>query len=130
MSESFSLPAAPYKGLARFDDSETDERFFFGRDRETEMVADNLVASRLTVLYGPSGVGKSSLLRAGVVRRLRALVPAGQRTVAGEAALAVVVDAWRDDPAATIAAAAGARLPGPDDALADVLAERVGQIDG
>ena len=34
------------------------------------------MASRLTVLYGPSGVGKSSLLRAGVVQRLRALVPA------------------------------------------------------
>ena len=31
------------------------------------------MASRLTVLYGPSGVGKSSLLRAGVARRLRAL---------------------------------------------------------
>ena len=30
------------------------------------------MASRLTVLYGSSGVGKSSLLRAGVARRLRA----------------------------------------------------------
>ena len=34
------------------------------------------MASRLTVLYGPSGVGKSSLLRAGVAQRLRSLVPA------------------------------------------------------
>ena len=50
--------------------------FFFGRERESELVAANLMASRLTVLYGPSGVGKSSLLRAGVARRLRALVPA------------------------------------------------------
>ena len=40
--------------------------------------ASNLVASRLTVLYGPSGVGKSSLLRAGVVLRLRALVTGGR----------------------------------------------------
>ncbi len=79
MSDGAALPHGPYKGLARFDDSELDERFFFGRDRETELVASNLVASRLTVLYGPSGVGKSSLLRAGVVRRLRALVPAGRR---------------------------------------------------
>ena len=70
-----AVPISPYKGLARFDDSELDEQFFFGRDREIELVPDNLVASRLTILYGPSGVGKSSLLRAGVVRRLRALVP-------------------------------------------------------
>jgi ABC-type phosphate transport system ATPase subunit len=77
MNGAESIPSRPYKGLARFDDSELDERFFFGRDREIELVAANLVASRLTVLYGPSGVGKSSLLRAGVVRRLRALVPAG-----------------------------------------------------
>ena len=69
-------PPTPFKGLARFGDSELDERFFFGRERETEVVAANLMASRLTVLYGPSGVGKSSLLRAGVARRLRALVPA------------------------------------------------------
>ena len=54
----------------------TDWRFFFGRERESELVAANLMASRLTVLYGPSGVGKSSLLRAGVARRLRTLVPA------------------------------------------------------
>ena len=64
--------ASPYKGLAPFDDSDRDARFFFGRERETELVAANLMASRLTVLYGPSGVGKSSLLRAGVTRRLRA----------------------------------------------------------
>ena len=103
------IPDRPYKGLARFDDSELDERFFFGRDRETELVAANLVASRLTVLYGPSGVGKSSLLRAGVVRRLRALVPAGGGASDGDGALPVVVDQWRDDPLAAIAAAAGAR---------------------
>ena len=35
---------------------------------ETEIVAANLLASRLTLLYGPSGVGKTSLLRAGVAR--------------------------------------------------------------
>ena len=43
---------------------------FFGREREREIITANLLASRLTVLYGPSGVGKSSVLRAGVVRQL------------------------------------------------------------
>src|SRR3712207_9023495 len=44
---------------------------FFGREHETEVIAANLQAARLTVLYGPSGVGKSSVLRAGVMHRLR-----------------------------------------------------------
>ncbi len=59
---------SPYKGLSAFDESELDALLFFGRESETEIVAANALASRLTVLYGPSGVGKSSLLRAGVVR--------------------------------------------------------------
>jgi WD40 repeat protein len=63
----------PYKGLAAFDANDVDARLFFGRERETEIVVANALASRLTVLYGPSGVGKSSLLRAGVVQRLRTL---------------------------------------------------------
>jgi WD40 repeat protein len=65
-------PPSPYKGLAPFDDTELDAYLFFGRSWETEVVSANVLASRLTVLYGPSGVGKSSLLRAGVVRTLRA----------------------------------------------------------
>jgi WD40 repeat protein len=62
---------SPYKGLAPFGDSDLDALLFFGRGRETETIAANLQASRLTVLYGPSGVGKSSILRAGAVHRLR-----------------------------------------------------------
>jgi WD40 repeat protein len=112
------LPASPFKGLSYFGDSDHDRRFFFGRDRESEVVAANLMASRLTVLYGPSGVGKSSLLRAGVTRRLRSLVPAGGGDGGVEVA---VVDSWRDDPIAAVRAAAGAR---DDVSLADALAER------
>jgi hypothetical protein len=63
--------SSPFKGLAPFDDSDADALLFFGREWETDVVAANVLASRLTVLYGPSGVGKSSLLRAGVVRTLR-----------------------------------------------------------
>ena len=59
-------PASPYKGLAAFEDSDLDALLFFGREREQEIIAANLLAYRLTVLYGASGVGKSSVLRAGV----------------------------------------------------------------
>ena len=113
------LPPSPFKGLAYFGDSEHDWLLFFGRERESEVVAANLMASRLTVLYGPSGVGKSSLLRAGVARRLRTLVPA----VGGEDedAEVVIVDSWRDDPILAVAIAAGAPTDIP---LADALAER------
>jgi WD40 repeat protein len=52
---------------------EEDTAYFFGRDHETELVVANLTAARLTLLYAPSGVGKSSVLRAGVVPRLREL---------------------------------------------------------
>ena len=68
-----SVPDTPYKGLAPFGDSPTDALLFFGRGHERDAIVANLLASRLTVLYGPSGVGKSSLLRAGVAQRLRAV---------------------------------------------------------
>ena len=70
------IPESPYKGLASFEDSELDALLFFGREREIAAVAANVLANRLTVLYGPSGVGKSSLLGAGVARRLREIVDA------------------------------------------------------
>ena len=114
-----TLPPSPFKGLAYFRDVEHDRLFFFGRERESELVAANLTAARLTVLYGPSGVGKSSLLRAGVSGKLRSLVSSGPPGSAE--AVVAIVDNWRDDPVAAVAAAAGARADVP---LADALAER------
>ena len=72
MSAVIAPPASPFKGLAAFEDSELDALFFFGRERECEVLVANLLAARLTIVYGESGVGKSSLLAAGVVRELRA----------------------------------------------------------
>ena len=55
---------SPYKGLMPY--TEADAAFFFGRDAEREVIIANLRAARLTLLYGESGVGKSSVLGAGV----------------------------------------------------------------
>ena len=93
-----NTPTSPYKGLNAFEDTELDALLFFGRERETEIVVANLIASRLTVLYGPSGVGKSSLLRAAVARSLRALP---------EEPLVVVFSSWSDDPTVALSEAVG-----------------------
>ncbi len=58
----------PYKGLAPY--TQRDRNYFFGRERDQEIIISNLYASHLTVLYGASGVGKSSVLLAGVVPSL------------------------------------------------------------
>jgi len=94
------IPDSPYKGLASFEDSELDALLFFGREREAATVAANVLANRLTVLYGPSGVGKSSLLHAGVARRLREL----------SGAPVVVHDSWAEDPAAGLSASVRAEF--------------------
>jgi WD40 repeat protein len=116
------LTVSPFKGLAPFDDSERDQAFFFGRDRETEVICANLMASRLTVLYGETGVGKSSVLRAGVAQELRR--KAGAHAV-------VLFDNWKDDPAAglnaAISKAAGVRATST---LADTLEAGAAQVGG
>ena len=65
---------SPYRGLNSFEDGE--EAFFFGRDAAVTNVLTRLTsklsAPGLLMVSGASGVGKSSLLRAGVVPRLRA----------------------------------------------------------
>ena len=59
---------SPYVGLQPY--RERDRKFFFGREDESRIIVSNLYAAPLTILYGASGVGKSSLLRAGVIPEL------------------------------------------------------------
>src|SRR5438270_2893686 len=63
------LPESPYRPLEAF--SESDAEWFFGRESEQRLICSNLLAFRLTVLYGRSGVGKSSVLQAGVIPLIR-----------------------------------------------------------
>jgi WD40 repeat protein len=86
--------ATPYMGLVPY--GEDDAAFFFGRSEEKQVVIGNLRAARLTILYGPSGVGKTSLIQAGVLHDLRAQVR--DNVAAGRAPFAICAfRAWRED---------------------------------
>ncbi|WP_030942297.1 WD40 repeat domain-containing protein [Streptomyces sp. NRRL S-646] len=69
----------PYRGLASY--RQQDARWFFGRERSTNALVDQLHAAEktggLVMLVGASGAGKSSLLNAG-------LVPAAQNGALGD----------------------------------------------
>ncbi len=50
-----SLMQGPYRGLVPFD--EEDFPYFCGRSRERKIIAANMKSARMTLLFGPSGVG-------------------------------------------------------------------------
>lgn len=94
----------PYVGLVPF--KEIDSAFFFGRASEANLIAANLNASRLTLLYARSGVGKSSVLRAGVLPRLRELASDEDEEDAAPAGVLIAyVRDWSADPRAAITTA-------------------------
>jgi diguanylate cyclase (GGDEF)-like protein/PAS domain S-box-containing protein len=64
------VPPCPYRPLAPFD--ERDHAVFFGRGHDTDRLLAAVQRSPLVVVIGPSGVGKSSLVQAGLVPALRA----------------------------------------------------------
>lgn len=61
---------SPWPGLAAYDESASE--FFFGRREEATELARMIRQAPLTVLYGKSGLGKTSLLQAGLYPILRA----------------------------------------------------------
>jgi hypothetical protein len=71
----------PYRGLLALEEQDAD--FFFGREREAGDILDKIIAApgRLIALVGNSGVGKSSLVQAGIIGSLkRQRWPGGQKT--------------------------------------------------
>ena len=98
----------PYIGLSYY--TEADAEWFFGRDRERDTIVDNLRTARLTVFYAPSGVGKSSLLRAGVMPELRALANHRRTQADLTGYLPVVFSSWKDDPVEDLVRAVGRTL--------------------
>jgi sulfatase modifying factor 1 len=62
---------SPYKFLDFYDEGDAD--IFFGRETEIVRFWRMALSNHLAVLFGPSGAGKTSLLMAGVMPRLRNL---------------------------------------------------------
>jgi WD40 repeat protein len=59
----------PYPGLYSF--REEDKDYFFGRQRESDKLVNLIENNVLTIIFGKSGIGKTSLLRAGLMPILR-----------------------------------------------------------
>src|SRR5439155_3248507 len=80
-------PQHPWLGLASF--TEETRSYFYGREEEVAALARRVQRKLLTLLFGQSGLGKTSILRAGLVPRLR-----GQ----GYCPIYVRIDYARDAP--------------------------------
>jgi tetratricopeptide (TPR) repeat protein len=61
-------PENPWLGLASF--TEETRGYFHGREEETAELCRRVQRKLLTILFGQSGLGKTSILRAGIVPRL------------------------------------------------------------
>ncbi|MFJ9041127.1 hypothetical protein ACIRF8_31735 [Streptomyces sp. NPDC102406] len=75
-----SSAESPYRGLTRFEPG--DAEVFFGRDQLIDDLVELTREHRCAVVLGSSGSGKSSLLRAGLVPRLRQTSEPGLRPAA------------------------------------------------
>ncbi|MEW8372474.1 MAG: formylglycine-generating enzyme family protein [Candidatus Thiodiazotropha sp.] len=62
-----------YPGPRFFDDQGIDEYLFFGRDKEITALSNRMQARRTMVLFGRSGLGKTSLIKAGLFPAMRRL---------------------------------------------------------
>ncbi|MCA9928838.1 MAG: serine/threonine-protein kinase PknK, partial [Anaerolineales bacterium] len=64
-----AVHSSPYRGLRAF--SEEDAPFFFGREAFTEQLIEAVETQPLIAVIGPSGSGKSSVVHAGLLPKLR-----------------------------------------------------------
>lgn len=88
-------PASPFRALTAF--RETDEPVFFGRKGDSDRITAKVAEGGIwTTLVGSSGCGKSSLVLAGVVPRMRArgYLPVVMRPSEGRNPLEALADAF------------------------------------
>ncbi len=69
IDETYTAAENPYKGLQAFGESDADD--FYGREALVGELAAAVGDHRLVAVVGPSGIGKSSVVKAGLVPALR-----------------------------------------------------------
>ncbi len=116
----FQKSSLPYKALAAY--TARDSLIFKGRERETAQLVGRISEQAVLTLYGPSGVGKTSLLAAGAIPRL---TEAGAAVVPLRDSQRPLADSLRDGLAAC-AREAPIPLPAQGDLAAVVKAVRDG----
>jgi len=114
----------PYRGLVPF--TEEDAKTFAGRDEVVQQLYNNARANRITTVFGESGVGKTSVLWAGLLPRFtKAAARQRERGDAPEFHCVLFRD-WPADPASQLlkqaAKAVGEKLPAPGQTFAESLA--------
>src|SRR5438046_2212900 len=80
--------------------AEEEAEFFFGRDSDCAIITASLLSYRISVLHGRSGVGKSSVMSAGVLpefKRDAGLIAPGARTP-----ICIYNRDWPGDPCLTV----------------------------
>ncbi|MEV6601458.1 hypothetical protein AB0M36_32085 [Actinoplanes sp. NPDC051346] len=106
----------PYRGLASYEPD--DAAWFFGRERLVNELLDSLASRRVLAVFGASGSGKSSVLRAGVLPRVTEGALSSESGTGWPTALMTP----GADPVAELARAVAASLPGGATDLAKNLA--------
>ena len=93
-----------------------------------DLIVANITASRLTLLYAASGVGKSSVLRAGVLPLARRLAEESYEDLGVAGALTVYVSDWTGDASTTVARAVSLAVASPPEATS-VLPSQTARLD-
>ena len=119
------LPSQPYKALESYD--AMDVAIFKGRSAESQQLANRILANPMTVLYGESGSGKTSLLDAGARPML-----AAQRALLAVATPAAGVPLTSRLAASLAGAAerAGLQPPAASGLLPDMIRQWQRELDG
>jgi Novel STAND NTPase 1 len=119
---------SPFLGLVPYSLDDAD--YFFGRDEWRASITDSLLAYRVSILYGASGIGKSSVLQAGVLHELRETARENHAKYGAPEFAVAAHRRWTDDPRvglkqsiveAVEAAAPNLATDPPEGTLAEVL---------